>query len=113
VVLAFTFIPWLASGRPSTGTITDRIRSTAESLKGEMEGEVEKVTEQAKALDFNKLSDQAREKLKGLGPQTVEPAGAAAPGAAGATPDQGSSVRELLKDVQKGREALKEMQKGP
>jgi uncharacterized protein YjbJ (UPF0337 family) len=124
VVMAFTFIPWLASGKQSTGTITDRIRSTAESLKGEIQGEVGKVTENAKGLDFNKLGDQAKstlkgavdqaqEKFKGLGPSSVEPARAPAPGAAGAQPDQGSSVRDLLKDVKRGSEALKDLQKEP
>jgi uncharacterized protein YjbJ (UPF0337 family) len=124
VVLAFTFIPWLSSGRRNEGTISDRIRSTAESLKGEIEGEVGKVTEKAKGLDINKLGDQAQsqfkgavdqaqEKLKGLGPSSVEPARAPAPGEAGAPPKQGSSVRDLLKDVQRGREALKDLQKEP
>jgi hypothetical protein len=120
VVLAFTFIPWLSGGRRSEGTISDRIRSTAESLKGEIQGEVGKFTEQAKGLDYNKLGeqakgvvDQAQEKLKGLGPPSGEPTRAPAPGAAGAQPEQGSSVRELLKDMKRGSEALKELKKEP
>ena len=33
VVLAFTFIPWLSKGKASTGSISDRIRATAEELE--------------------------------------------------------------------------------
>jgi uncharacterized protein YjbJ (UPF0337 family) len=124
VVVAFTFIPWLSKAKQSEGTITDRIRSTAESLKGEIQGEVGKVTEKAKGLDFNKLGDQAQsklkgvvdqaqEKFKGLEPPSGEPTRAPAPGAAGAQPEEGSSVRELLKDVKRGSEALKELKKEP
>jgi hypothetical protein len=120
VVLAFTFIPWLATGKRSEGSISDRIRTTAESLKGEIQGEVDKVTEKAKALDYDRLKDQAeklgtqaQEKFKGLGPSSVQPSGAPASGESGAQPGTGPSVRELLKDVQKGREALKDLQKEP
>lgn len=120
VVLAFTFIPWLSTGKRSEGSISDRIRSTAESLQGEIRGEVDKVTEKAKSLDLDKISEQAKrfgtqaeEKLKGLGPSPGDLPAAPASGGAGAQPGTGSSVRELLKDVQRGREALKDLQKEP
>ena len=67
VILAFTFIPWLSSGSSAKGSIADRIRSEAETLKGEMKGEVGKVLEKAKAVDVEKLGAEAQEKLKGLG----------------------------------------------
>jgi uncharacterized protein YjbJ (UPF0337 family) len=74
VILAFTFIPWLSSGGTAKGSITDRIRSEAETLKGEMKAEVGKVIDKAQAVDIEKLGtqaqeklNQAQEKLKGLG----------------------------------------------
>jgi hypothetical protein len=67
VILAFTFIPWLSSGGSAKGNIADRIRSEAETLKGEMKGEVGKVLEKAQAVDIEKLGTQTQEKLKGLG----------------------------------------------
>ncbi len=33
VVVAFTFIPWLSKGKASTGSISDRLRATAEELR--------------------------------------------------------------------------------
>ena len=127
VVLAFTFIPWLSTGKKSEGSITDRIKSTAESLEQEIQGQVGKVTEKAKGVDLNKLGEQAQskfgravsdaqEKLKGLGPSSGAPSAAPASegSGTGAGPGAGpGSVRELLKDVQKGREALKDLQKEP
>ena len=74
VILAFTFIPWLSSGASAKGSIADRLRSEAETLGGEMKGEVGKVLDKAKAVDIEKLGtqaqeklNQAQEKLKGLG----------------------------------------------
>jgi hypothetical protein len=64
VILAFTFIPWLSSGGPATGGISERIRSTAESLEKDMEGEVGKMAEKAKDFKLDELSSQAKSKLK-------------------------------------------------
>ena len=105
VVLAFTFIPWLSSGKASTGTITDRIRATAEDLEKDIKGEVGKVTDKAKDLNLdklgkdalekaNKLGGQAQEKLKGLGGSSSDGSEKAAPGDAGAPPQTGPSLRE-------------------
>ncbi len=134
VVLAFTFVPWLASGKASTGSISERLRATAEKLEKDIKGEVNKVTDrakdlnleklgsqaqeklkgavdQAKNIDLNKLAAQAEEKVKGLGGSTADPQAKPKPEGAGAAAPEGSQVRDLLKDVQRGREALKELQK--
>jgi len=66
VVLAFTFIPWLSSSKAGTGTISDRLRTAAESLGGDIKGEVGNVTEKAKQLDLEKLGSQAQSKFKGV-----------------------------------------------
>jgi hypothetical protein len=136
VVLAFTFIPWLSSGKASTGSISQRIRATAEGLEQDIKGEVNKVTDKAKNLNLEKLGSQAQEQLKGavnrakridlnkLGQQAQEnrkgeagspgdPQAKPGPERAGTEPPQASQVRDLLKDVQRGREVLKEMQKEP
>ncbi len=55
VVLAFTFIPWLSTGKGSTGSITDRLRTTAETLERDIKGEVGKVGDKAKTLNLDKL----------------------------------------------------------
>ncbi len=55
VILAFTFIPWLSSGKSAKGSIGDRIRSGAEVLEKDIKDEVEKVADKAKALDIEKL----------------------------------------------------------
>ncbi len=134
VLLAFTFVPWLASGKASTGSISERLRATAEKLEEDIKGEVNKVTDkakdlnleklgsqaqekfksavdQAKNIDLNKLGAQAEEKVKGLGGSTGDPQAKPKPEGAGAGGPEGSQVRDLLKDVQRGREALKELQK--
>ena len=67
VVLAFTFIPWLSSGKSAKGSVGDRIRSGAKALEKDIKSEVEKVTEKAKNLDLEKLGTQAQEKLERLG----------------------------------------------
>ncbi len=61
VVLAFIFIPWLSSAQAAKGSIADRIRSGARTLKKDMKGEVDKV------VDVDKLGAQAQETLKELG----------------------------------------------
>jgi hypothetical protein len=50
VILAFTFIPWLSNGKPASGSVADRVRSTAGTLKKEIAAEVESVAGQAKNL---------------------------------------------------------------
>jgi hypothetical protein len=120
VVLAFTFIPWLSTGKKSEGSITDRIRSTAGSLEKEIQGELEK----ARSVDLEKFSEQAQskvkgyvgnaqEKIKGLGRGSGEPSAAPVSGEANTQPDNGASARELLKDVRRGAELLKDLQKVP
>ncbi len=132
VVLAFTFIPWLSKGKASTGSISQRIRATAEELERDIKGEVDKVSEKAKDLNIDKLGAQAKDKfdrvvekaknidLNKLGTQAEEsgpgsssgdPKAKPAPEGAGAGQPQSTQVRDLLKDVQRGREALKELQK--
>jgi hypothetical protein len=136
VVLAFTFIPWLSSAKANKGTVSDRILSTADSLKAEIKGELGKVTEkaksleldklseqaqsklkgvvdQAKSIDLNKLSSEAQEKLKGLEPSSDETKAKGSPEGAGTQSPRASQVGELLKDVRKGREALKELRQDP
>jgi sorbitol-specific phosphotransferase system component IIA len=61
VVVAFTFIPSLSSGKSAKGSVAERIRAGAQALKQEMKGEVDKV------VDVEKLGAQAQEKLKELG----------------------------------------------
>jgi hypothetical protein len=61
VVLAFTFIPWLSSTESAKGSISDRLRSSAQALKTEMKGEV------GKYVDVEKLGTQAQATLKDLG----------------------------------------------
>jgi hypothetical protein len=118
VVLAFTFVPWLASGKASTGSISERIKAGAEKLEEDIKGEVNKVTDKAKDLNVEKLGsqfkgavNQAQEKLKGLGSSPGDAQAKPAPEGAGAAQPEASPVRDLLKDAQRGREALKELQK--
>jgi hypothetical protein len=84
VVVAFTFIPALSSGKSAKGNVAERIRAGAQALKQEMKDEVDKVVdvdklgaqaqgklkelgESVKNLDMEKLGAQAQEKLKALG----------------------------------------------
>jgi hypothetical protein len=120
VVLAFTFIPWLSTGKGSTGSISDRIRATAETLEKDIQGEVGKVTDKAKDLNLDKLGKgvvdkaktfgaQAQEKLKGLGSSPGDAQPTPAPEGASTEPPQASPVGDLLKNVK----ALKDLQKEP
>jgi hypothetical protein len=61
VVVAFTFIPSLSSGKSAKGSVAERIRAGAQALTQEMKSEVDKV------VDVEKLGAQAQEKLKELG----------------------------------------------
>jgi hypothetical protein len=84
VIAAFAFIPWLSTDTAAKGDIAHRIRSSAENLKKEMKGEVNRVVDvdkigdvaqeklkefqdKAKDIDLNKLGTQAQEKLHELG----------------------------------------------
>ncbi len=67
VVIAFTFIPWLSGGQSSKGSVADRLRAGATALGKEMEGEVDKAVDKAKAVDVQKLGAQAQDKLKEFG----------------------------------------------
>ena len=56
VVLGFTFIPWLAAGRSEGGNLAQRLRSGAESLESDIEGEVDLVVKKAGKIDVEKLA---------------------------------------------------------
>ena len=123
VVLAFTFIPWLSTGKASTGTIAERLRSSAESLQTEIEGEVGRVKAKAKDLNLdklgndvvekaNKLGTQAQEKLKGLGGAAGDDAAQPPPDDTGGQP-QKASVKGLLKDVERGARRSKNCRESP
>jgi hypothetical protein len=66
VILAFTFIPWLSSGAPASGSVGDRVRSGARSLGSDIKGEVDKAVERARQVDVEKLGAQAQDRLKGF-----------------------------------------------
>jgi hypothetical protein len=92
VIAAFAFIPWLTTDTAAKGDIAHRIRSSAEDLKKEMKGEVNRVVDvdklgdiahekfrelkdKAKDFDVNKFGEQAQEKLHEL---SASPGGAPA-----------------------------------
>lgn len=54
VLLAFTFIPWLSSGRSERGPLADRIERNAAALEGEMKGEVRGLIEEARELESDR-----------------------------------------------------------
>jgi hypothetical protein len=72
VVLAFTFVPWLAAGRSEGGSLAQRLRAGAEGLETDIEGEVDLVVKKANKIDVEKLGAQAQQKLKGLSGQQGE-----------------------------------------
>ena len=61
VVLAFTFIPWLSRGQSAKGSIIDRVRSTAQDLKKDMRGQVDRV------VDVDKLGARPRRRSRRSG----------------------------------------------
>jgi hypothetical protein len=96
VIVAFTFIPWLSEDAGVKGSVTDRLRSSAEELKNEMKGKVNRVVDvdklgniaqqelkllgdEAQKLDVKKLSGQAREQLKNFGGPAASDDGAGPP----------------------------------
>ncbi len=115
VVLAFTFIPWLSSGKSAKGNIGDRIRTGAKALKKDITNEVEGLADRAKRIDIEKLGAQAQEKLKGFGsPSSDVPAKALTSPEGGATPAPANAIRGLIKDVgERARETINEAQKQP
>ena len=112
VVLAFTFIPWLSTGKPSTGTVKQRILSGAESLGNEIKGEVNKAVDKARTLDVEKLQAQAQRKLEGLSAGSNKTSDEKAP----SQPNQSAqpAVRDLIKGVgERARETVREAQQEP
>jgi hypothetical protein len=119
VVVAFRFIPWLSSGQPAEGSITDQIRSEARSLRKEMKGEVDKVVDvdklgaqaqktledlgdKAKDFDVKKLGAQAQETLKGLGDKAQESLkGLRSPSSGGPPKESSSGLRGTIKALEK------------
>ncbi len=123
VVLAFTFIPWLSNGSPASGSISDRIRATAGTLKKEIAGEVGAVAGKTKNLNLDDLSKQVQTQFQGaidkaassaskLGSPSDEKSSKSSSDA-GESPKPESSLGGLIKDAQRGREMLKEVQKEP
>ncbi len=53
VVLAFTFIPWLSKGDAPKGSIAERVKDSASSLKAEIKGKVGRTVDKAQNLDVN------------------------------------------------------------
>ncbi len=51
VFIAFTFVPWLSSGRSIRAPLADRIEQNAEDLENEMKGEVRELIEEARELE--------------------------------------------------------------
>jgi hypothetical protein len=113
VFLAFTFVPWLASKRPTGGTLVERLEGSAESLGGEMKGELESDVEKAKsvkAADLEKLGAEARERLRTIGTGPGDGAGAAPP-ADVVKPSPEAGVEGLIKNLgERGRDTVKESQ---
>jgi hypothetical protein len=66
VLLAFTFIPWLARGGPAEGNVTSRLGASARELEGEMEGTVGTAVDKARALESKTLKDATARKLGSL-----------------------------------------------
>ncbi len=114
VILAFTFIPWLSTGKAAKGSLGARLRSGAEALETDIKSEVERVADKAKRLDLEKLGAQAQEKLKGLGSPSA--GGAAKPPATEGGPTQtpSNAIRGLIKDVgERACATIEEAQKQP
>lgn len=120
VVVAFTFIPWLASKPEATGSVTDRLRLGVENLERDIKGEVNRVAEEAKSLDVGGLGDQAREKLKrpgsGLSGGANDAANPPADDRGAATPPRSpeAAVRGLIQGVgERARRTVEEAQSQP
>jgi hypothetical protein len=83
VVVAFTFVPWIAQGS-TQGNITDRLEETAVDLKAEIKQEVRGLIKDARQLDVEKLGEKAQQKLNSLG--------GSAGSDANRTPDNGITI---------------------
>jgi hypothetical protein len=57
VILAFTFIPWLATGESSKGSVPERVRAGAGTLKKDMASKVATVFDKAKDLDVSRTEN--------------------------------------------------------
>lgn len=68
VILAFTFIPWLARGGSSKGSLADQLKSGASAFGQDVRSELEK----AKGADLERLGRQAQEKLNEVGAKVHE-----------------------------------------
>jgi hypothetical protein len=64
VLAAFAYIPWLSSGAAARGSASDRFRSSAKELGTEIEGRAGSLRDAG--VDLDKLTEQAQEQLKGL-----------------------------------------------
>jgi hypothetical protein len=67
VIVAFTFLPGLSSGKPAKGGVGSRLRASAAGLKSEMRGKVKGAADSLGDVDLQKLGAQAQDQLQGLG----------------------------------------------
>lgn len=67
VVLAFTFIPWLSTGKSGGGNVADRLSQGAKALGDEMRGEVDKAQDKATAAGLDDMAAEAKAKLIEVG----------------------------------------------
>jgi hypothetical protein len=97
VIVAFTFIPWLARGS-TKGSITDRLENSAVSLKSEIKQEVSGLVKSARQLDVEKLGETAQQKLNSLGGSLKDSTN---PGAANdvALPSPESAINGVIQGV--------------
>jgi len=66
IVVAFTFIPWLSSGKRAGASLVDRLNTNARSLREDIKGELRKTAAQVKNLDIEKIGEGAEKKLDKL-----------------------------------------------
>jgi hypothetical protein len=110
VIVAFTFIPWLAQGKSTKGSVSDRLSKTATSLKGEMQRDVDSAFGKAKNLDIEKLGAQVQRQLGKLGsPSGGSPAQMPNNGSEASSPE--SAINGLIQGVgQHARDVVNESQ---
>jgi hypothetical protein len=54
VILAFSFVPWLAGSGARAGSVTERLRAGARDIKQEVQSELDSVVDRAEKLDPSK-----------------------------------------------------------
>ena len=98
VVAAFSFIPSISGKTKATGSVVDRLKAGASTLKSDIKGQIK----EAESLDLQSLQQKAEAGLKSIGDRAkAQSKGDGDPAPEAAEPKSDDAPRGFLRNVEK------------